>query len=573
MKSSILDQSSYRIALKRSSRWALFAILPAVALAIILMIFRESVLVAIVPFFPLEADKSDGFYSDLLTLWASEILWLSGFALLAWIIFRTFDTEAVLRWPVSRARRIPVAAACIALAFAGSLVVAGKTLDGFPNSADEYAYLFQAQTYAKGKLWEKPHDLEEFFTFNHIAQKEGVRAGRFPPGWPLLLSTAFYLGIPALLINPMLALIAMVVFYAFAQRFYSPPVAVWATLSLALTSYFIFNAASFFSHISCLLMTLGLVYSLHLHFANGRIIHAILGGFFLGLIITIRYYTAALIFLPFFIYLVWHYRVSVIRPTFWIGAGCLPPVIFLLWYNYSITGNAFLPVTMWAYQNEGLGFVRGHSWLKGVEHIIRWSFMFLYWCSPAFLLMYVVFLWRKIRDKAERINHPEDYTFLLLMTGYFFYYEIGGNQYGPRFFLEAFPFLVLFVVRQVFAHQRRWMFAFFLAGFIFALVKIPFIAYREHRIVRERQDVYRLSRENDLRNAVVLVASPVSVRRPMPIGDLIRNDAGYENSVLYARDIPGRNEALFRYYPGRRFYRYTRDVNDVEGKLVMVGSK
>ena len=57
---------------------------------------------------------------------------------------------------------------------------------------------------------------------------------------------------------------------------------------------------------------------------------------------------------------------------------------------------------------------------------------------------------------------------LVLMAGVlYFYMERGGNQYGPRFHYEAFPFAALFVAANVFREREfsekpprdRWLFA------------------------------------------------------------------------------------------------------------------
>jgi hypothetical protein len=196
--------------------------------------------------------------------------------------------------------------------------------------------------------------------------------------------------------------------------------------------------------------------------------------------------------------------------------------------------------------------------------------MFLYWCSPGLILLYVIYLFRKIKDRADRFLHPEDYAFVFLLGGYFFYYEIGGNQYGPRFLFEAFPFLVLFVIRKLFQFQHRWAIALLFAGAIYAVAKFPFITQREHRVIEDRLDVYRLAEKNKLHHAVVLIGSRVSVIRPMPIGDLTRNDVAFRNDVLYAFDIPGRNKELFAYYPQREFYRYVREPNNPRGRLIRI---
>jgi hypothetical protein len=262
------------------------------------------------------------------------------------------------------------------------------------------------------------------------------------------------------------------------------------------------------------------------------------------------------------------YRLKVIPVFFWIGLGSLPCVAAGFWYNYAITGNPLLPVTMWAYSDESLGFVKGHTVFKGMGHVIRWMLMFVYWCSPALLLMYFYFLWKKVRSLPDRISHPEDYIFILLLIGYFFYYEIGGNQYGPRFFFEALPFVVLLAVAKIMNGRNQWLMALFFSGMIYGIVKIPFIALREHRVVEERNDVYRQVRKEKITDAIIFVSTGTGVIRPMPAGDLTRNDSKYSNDVLYALDLKEKNALLMQYYPERKFYKYIRDKESAEGRLV-----
>jgi hypothetical protein len=548
---------------------ALFAI-PVVAYLFFLL-FDDSILAITLPYFPDEPDKSVGFYRDLLHLAFQEIVWYTGFLFLAWIIWRELVMESFAsRHILALSTRFGYPKIIIGISFLVTVLVSYYTLDTFPNSSDEYVYVYQGQTMSEGRLTDKAHPLAIFFHFNHVAQKDGVRVGRFPPGWPIFLAAACYAGVPVYLVNPLLGLISLILFYRLAKMLYSEQVALWSLLVMAISSYFIFTSASFFSHTSCMLMVLAFVYCIYKFRESRSLWYMVLAGFFIGMVITIRYYTAVLIFIPFFFFMVKEYRVKAITIFFWMGLGCFPCLALLLIYNHSITGNFFLPVTMWAYEDESLGFVRGHSLLKGMEHLVRWALMFLYWCSPAMLILYVWFLIKKIRNTSKRWIHPEDYAFLLLTTGYFFYYEIGGNQYGPRFLFEALPFLVLFVTRNVFHQNKKFIIALFIAGFVYAAVKIPVIAYREHKIILDREDPYRLVKSNEVHHAVVLISSRVCMIRPMPVGDLTRNDAEYKNDVLFAFDIPGRNHELFAFYPDRQFYRYVRDKEEQRGRLVKV---
>lgn len=549
----------------------LFLIPPA--LYVILKGFETDLTRLIIPYFPEEPDKSFGFYRDFVRLCLNEMLWVSFFGLTTVVLFTYFPIDQAFAY-INRhlVRRVDLyTTILLCLSLLCFISIAYYTLQAFPNSGDEYVYVYQAQTLSEGKLWNEAHPLNEFFLYSHIAQKEGIAVGRFPPGWPLLLSIPYVLGFPAFLLNPILGLIALIVFYQFAKRYYNRLVAFWAVLSLAFTAFFIFNSASYFSHTSCMLFALGFVYCLYLHLERRTSGYALLTGAFLGLTLVTRYYNAVLIFLPVVVFLVYQYRWKSIRTLFLIGLGGLPFMVFLFWYDFEITGDSFLPVTVWADARESLGFgVRGHTPLDGIEHFVRRVVLFFYWCSPALLILYFVFLYHKMRNSVERFLHPEDYFLLMMILGYFLYYHIGGNQYGPRFWFESLPFMVLFVVKKVFESGSKLSLALFAAGIIYSVIKLPYIIDREHQIVAERTDLYKVTSRAQISNAVVLISSHTGIIRPMGILDLPRNGIDYDGSVIYAIDKPEENYKLMQYYSDRAFYRYVRDPEKVNGRLVKV---
>lgn len=552
------------------SKWFLILFLLPFLLYLLLRNFERNLTDFIIPYFPVEPDKSYGFYRDLVRLCLNEMLWLSFFLLLAVVLFiyvplsRTMNV--IDQHLVGRPRlyiTLIVSVSVVLFVF-----IAYCTLRTFANSGDEYVYLYQAETLSEGRLWNPSPPLEDFFLYSHIAQQDGISVGRFPPGWPLLLSIPFVLGFPPFLLNPILGCIALILFYSFSKRYYGERVAIWSVASLAMTSFFIFNAASYFSHTACLLFVLGFVYCLYLSLDRRSAAFALLAGAFLGATVITRYLNAVLIFLPVFAYLVFHFKWRSVRTLFLIGIGALPFIAFLTWYNFKITGNGLLPVTVWADPREGLGFgVRGHTPVEGVEHFIRRVLLFLYWCSPALLILYAVYLFHKLRHKVERFLHPEDYFVLMMMIGYFFYYHIGGNQYGPRFWLEGLPFLILFVVKKTFDARSKWPMALLLAGLIYGLVKMPYIIGREKRIVEERMDIYDQVKQAGINNAVVLVTSHTGIIRPMGQLDLSRNALDYNGDVIYVLDLGDRNREVIRHYPNRSIYRYVRHPEKVEGQL------
>lgn len=572
-KSSILSyQSSIINSIKSNSvvYWILFILLP-VTIYLLLLFFEAEIAAFILAWYPPSPRQGLAFYSDIVYLIRTEVLWMS-FLLLLTLVLAVYPSRAALENFLNfRTRKAVFYMMLIASGFFFiTLFIARHTLEEFPNSSDEHAYLVQAEMFSRGKLWEGAHDLPDFFYYNNIAQHDGILVSRFPPGWPVFLSIAFEIGMSPALVNPILGILALIFFYFFARKYYGDRIAIWSLLALAFTGFYIFNSASYYSHVSCLLVTLLFVFNVYLYQDKRNIVYGLLAGFCLGLVMIIRYYTAVLIFLPFLVYWLTQYRLKAIWLFLWIGIGSLPCIAYLFWYNYSITGSALMPVTVWAYPGEQLGFVKGHTFLKGLEHIIRWIFMFFYWASPGLIVLYVVFLWKKIKSPDERFLRPEDYTFICLVVGYLFYYQVGGNQYGPRFLFEALPFLVLFVVSKVFQMREKWATALLLASILYAMAKLPFIAYREEKIVDQRQDLYDLVDEEKVRNAVIFIASPTCPVRPMPADDLTRNDPKFANNVLYALELPKINRQLMEYYGDRSFYRYVRDLDKAQGQLIKI---
>lgn len=574
LKSSTLNHTSVTNSIKswRATLWILLAILLPSAICLLLFLFEAEVADILMDLVRPSIRQGESYFTDFVFLGRVEILFVGLFSLLALVLFFLTSESSLARVFSIRDRTKSLYIMMLIASFAclTTIWIARVALEEFPNSSDEYAYLFQAEMFSRGKWWERAHDLPDFFYINNITQHEGILVSRFPPGWPLVLSAAFKVGMSPTLVNPVLGVASLVALYFFTRRFYGVNVAVWTLVIVAVNGYFLFTSASFFSHVTCFLCALGFVYCLYVYKETRAIHTAILAGLFISFAAVVRYYTALLIALPFLVYVFLELRGRSAVLFAWMALGAAPCLGYLLYYNYTITGNAFLPVTVWAYPDERLGFVKGHTFLTGMDHLVRRTLMFLYWVSPGMLLLYVVFLWKKVKNRVERIGHPEDYAFIMLVVGYFFYYQIGGNQYGPRFMFEAFPFMAIFVVRKAFESRAKWVLAVLLASAIYPVAKLPFIVYRESKIVDQRQDLYNLTKTQRIHNAVVFIESPTSPLRPMPADDLTRNDPKFSNDVVYALPVPGINQLLMDYYADRAFYRYTRDLDDPHGRLIRI---
>jgi hypothetical protein len=88
------------------------------------------------------------------------------------IRMRNTDSKSrFLSWPSILAAKGRAAAFLIfGTAFGASLLLVW-VLRAFPNSADEYGYIYEADTLLAGRLWNPLPPHHEFFSFLHIFEK------------------------------------------------------------------------------------------------------------------------------------------------------------------------------------------------------------------------------------------------------------------------------------------------------------------------------------------------------------------------------------------------------------------
>ena len=141
--------------------------------------------------------------------------------------------------------RRAVAGLLIGLGLAGAMA-AVWALRAFPNSSDEYDYLFEARTFLASRLWNPAPPLPDLFAFFGQSVYHGKWFGTYPPGWPLLLAAAMRLRLPAWLADPLLGGLLLVVLWKLAQRRDGALGGVVALALTALTPFFFFIAACYF---------------------------------------------------------------------------------------------------------------------------------------------------------------------------------------------------------------------------------------------------------------------------------------------------------------------------------------
>jgi hypothetical protein len=193
------------------------------------------------------------------------------------------------------------------------------------------------------------------------------------------------------------------------------------------------------------------------------------------------------------------------------------------------------------------------------------------WTSPVLVLAYgPALLWLTVRRRLSFL----DLIFPTYVIGYLFVPFTGTSQYGPRYYFEAWPLVVLTVVSGLMpllqATRQRWR-AFasslVMAHLAIALAAGVIFGIFMRKIIDEGMDLYDQVAAQGLSNAVIVVHSGTSPSRFYNPRGLVRNGIALDGEVIYALDLTDRLGELRQLFPQRLFYVYERADDSPKGVL------
>ncbi len=371
-----------------------------------------------------------------------------------------------------------------------------------PHSEDEVAYLFQAKIFALNRLSVPTPAHADAFWSPFVVDFQGQRFGKYPPGWPLLLSLGVRLGAPWLA-NTVLAALTLALVAWLGRCLYGPAPGLWAAALGLVTPAFMFLSGSYLSHAASLFWsTTTLIFLFYLIEKPQKLLFAMAAGFSLGLVFITRPFAALGLGLPIGLFLWVCMGQRTLRWTMplWMIAGGLPAAILLPAYWWGITGtpafNAYLLV--WPYDRIGFGpdigpygydlyttiFVNTRLKLQMLStNLFGWPG----WTNVIFLPVPFIARWIKRGDGVELRKTAGLWDWLLLgiiggMVGvHTFYWAFGGADGGiPRYYYDALPAFLLLTVRGIqicFDCARNWRWGPLRAGWILAAILAGFVAY------------------------------------------------------------------------------------------------
>ncbi len=356
-----------------------------------------------------------------------------------------------------RAARIPFFdLAGMLLALAGvflSLWVAARFFENIPHIEDEMTFVWQARVIAEsGSLVTETPVCPKCFLVPFVVDHNGLRFGKYPPGWPVALAFGEKLEARAW-VNPLLAGFSIWLAYLAGKRLFTPAVGLAAAFLMVISPFFLMNSGSLLSHAWSLLLTLGFTLAwLDMTRAGSspsmRRVATAAAALCMGALALTRPLTAVGVALPFAVHAIYllargsrETRRSLL--VFAALAGAVSGLYFL--WQLRVTGDALLnPYTLWwPYDKIGFGpgvgvNPNGHTLNKA---LFQTQFSLGVGSHDVFGWPYLSYLFIPFGLWAGR---KRLFTWLLAgsalgLVAVYLLYWTPAWIYGPRYYYEGLP--------------------------------------------------------------------------------------------------------------------------------------
>jgi len=336
----------------------------------------------------------------------------------------------------------------------------------FPFCMDEYNYWYQARIFAGGDVY-----LESFpekfrpFVEKYVILNEGRVFSKYPPGFPALLALGVIIKAPAV-INPLIAVITLMLLFLFVRSFFGPLYALLAAALMAANPYFLAYSSSYFSQPAALLGSTLSFYLVRNYELSSKTLYLPALGLVTGYAALTRPLDAFCVIVPAYLYLLyiltrqkrfWHFSYPV--ATF----GLL--FAFLLLYNYYLVGKAGIAVYPIARGEFVIKAGHAQGVVQNLIDVVRFYYRNAIACIPRLLgthllvptgffipLAAIFGVWRFKSGWRWVLSA----NFFLLVLMYNFHPGLGWPQYGARYYYSGF-FAMVFLATAALRHFfSRW---------------------------------------------------------------------------------------------------------------------
>lgn len=333
--------------------------------------------------------------------------------------------------------------------FIAAYLVTIHIFEAVPHLEDEVAYVWQAKLLSTGKLFMESPEHPKSFLVPFVVDYEGLRFGKYPIGWPLVLAAGIILHVRSF-VNPFLAGLGVWLTYRLGKNIFSPIAGLLAAILTVSSPFFLVNSGSLLSHPLGLVLSAAFTLTWIRAFGDRKVPHrwgtTILAAALLGALVITRPMTAVAVALPFAV----HGLVLMIRGgsqtrvhllAFGLIAAAIGSLHFL--WQYLLTGDPMLnPYTLW-WDYDKIGFGPGHG-VSEEGHTYDQAFintrqslrqgkmdLFGWWTYSWVLLPFG--LWASRKNWKGLLAASVFPSHVLVYMAYW----IGSSLFGPRYYYEG----------------------------------------------------------------------------------------------------------------------------------------
>jgi hypothetical protein len=188
------------------------------------------------------------------------------------------------------------------IALVASALVADRVFENIPHLEDEIAYVWQAKAMARGAVTLPTPEHQQSFLVPFVVDYHGKRFGKYPLGWPALLSIAIRLNARQW-VNPFLAGLGVWLTFRLGKKLFGETVGLLAAILTASSPFFLMNSGSLLSHPFGLVLSTAFALSWLDAFCNAsfprKTLSSLVAGLSLGVLAITRPFTALAVALPF----------------------------------------------------------------------------------------------------------------------------------------------------------------------------------------------------------------------------------------------------------------------------------
>lgn len=510
-----------------------------------------------------------------ITLLISTIFFSAGFMFFRKQMFSAFNTLVRRRYWI-----FPL------LSFVFTTLVTIYIFEAIPHVIDASHFLWTARLLTRGQLSLPAPELYEHYRNTFSVLYNGRYFSLFLPGFSFFLLPFVILGVPYLAC-PLSTALSVVFTGLISRRLFNDKVSFFSMMLMTFSSFYIFMGASFMAHPFTMMLSLLSVWML-VKKPRG-LLSILISGACLGWVLFIRPQNAVFVGAPLGIYLAFSsesLKDFIKSATIFVLPGFISGILLLI-YNLIFTGEMFVfPQDIYFSVREPVEFCHRMGLGKGcpnTEGIYLpdggLNFSYAFWVSYVRLTQLIfniathpyLLLFAAAAFFISWKRHVFLFSiFMVSFLGYFFFY-LPGNLFGPRYFTETTPFVIVTASSAFFHILRRSRKIIPLRAFLVSLPVAAFI-YLAAFIMPELlssysqsfwgvdNSIYEKIRERGISDSIIFVPG----KRPAMVLNLMKNPPHDKYGNLILTDLEKQNRYSAAYYMEKGDYSGAWEVQYIQ---------